>query len=392
MKLDYLLSNEQSLVRDMVRAFARKEVAPQAAVIDTEESFPHDLMLRLGDLDLLGLLLPEDAGGAGSDMVTQALVQEELAYASGSVANAQTGAVEEALILHLYGSEEPRKRYLPGIIRGETKVCFALTEPQSGSDASSIQTRADRVDDGYLITGAKVWVTCGSVADTVIVIAMTSGDREPTAFLVETGAAGIHLEKSEDQHGVRGLGTCGMTFDGVWIRNEHRIGEEGEGLRIALSTIDLGRISTAAMAVGLGQRALDEALRYSLEREQFGRPIFKFQGIKFQLAEMATKLDAARLLYLHAAQLRDTDREGFTRAASEAKLYASESAAWVCEQAMLILGAAGYARPNPVERCMRDVRVCQIFEGTSHVQRLVIARELASEHNIAAANRHVTAS
>jgi alkylation response protein AidB-like acyl-CoA dehydrogenase len=379
MKLDYFLTTEQSLVRDTVRAFARNEVAPLAATIDSGEVFPHELMRRLGNLDLLGLLLPEDAGGAGADMVTQALVQEELAYASGSVCNAQVGAVEETLIIHLYGDEELRKRYLPGIIRGEAKACFALTEPQAGSDASGIQTRAERIGDEYVITGAKAWVTCGSVADVVIVVATTVGDGGPTAFLVDIGSAGLHLEKPEDQHGVRGLGTCGMTFDAVRVPGEHRLGAEGDGLRISLSTIDLGRISTAAMAVGLGQRALDEALRYSLEREQFGRPIFKFQGIKFQLAEMATKLDAARLLYLHAARLRDTEGEGFTRAASEAKLFASETAAWVCEQAMAIFGAAGYVRSNPVERCMRDVRVCQIFEGTSNVQRLVIARELANE-------------
>jgi alkylation response protein AidB-like acyl-CoA dehydrogenase len=381
MRLDYFLSTEQSLVRDVVRDFARKEVAPQAGAIDAEEYFPHELMRRLGELGLLGLLLPEADGGSGADMVSQALVQEELAYASGSVANAQVGAIEESLFLHLHGSAELRARYLPGILGGELKACFALTEPQAGSDPSNITTRARRVGDDYVVTGAKAWVTSGSVADIVIVITLTETDGQsvPTAILVPTDLEGVHRGRAEDQHGVRGLGTCGMTFDDVRVPASHRLGKEGDGLRMSLSTIDLGRISTAAMAVGLGQRALDEALRYTQERQQFGRPIFKFQGIQFQLAEMSTGLDAARLLYLHAARLHDVVHTGYTRAASEAKLYASETASRVCDLAMTIFGAAGYVKENPVERCLRDVRVCQIFEGTSNVQRLVIARELAKE-------------
>jgi butyryl-CoA dehydrogenase len=386
MRLDDFLTTEQMMVRDTVRSFARDEVAPHAVAIDAGQGFPHELIRRMGELDLLGLLLPPDVGGAGSDMVTQALVQEELAYASGSIANAQVGAIEEGLFIHLHGSDELTERYLPGILTGDKKACFALTEPQAGSDPSDLRTRAERDGDEYVITGEKAWVTSGSVADIVIVVATTSSgdERVPTAILVPTDSVGVHRGRPEDQHGVRGLGTSGMTFDGVRVPLDHRLGDEGDGLRLSLSTIDLGRISTAGMAVGLAQRALDEALRYSLEREQFGRPIFKFQGIKFQLADMSTRIDAARLLYLHAARLRDAHGTGFTRAASEAKLFASEMASWVCEQAMLIFGAAGYVRENPVERCMRDVRVCQIFEGTSNIQRLVIARELANEANLSA--------
>lgn len=382
MTIDSLLTDEQRQLRDTVRAFARKEVGPRARGIDAETDDWKDLFRRMGDLGLLGLLLPEE-WGQGGDMVSQALVQEELAYASGSIANSQVGAIEEGLFISLHGTDELKARYLPPIATGEVKASFALTEPQAGSDASNLKTVARRNAAGdYVISGQKAWVTAGARADLIIVIAMTDNDAElrvPTAFLVETDWAGVHKGQPEDNHGVRGLGTSSMSFDDVVVPAGNMLGGVGEGLELSLATINLGRISTAAMAVGLGQRALDAALVYSLQREQFGRPIFKFQGIKFQLAQMATRLDAARLLYVHAARIRDGGGQGLARAASEAKLFAADAGVWACEQAMLVFGANGYTRENPVERCLRDARVCQIFEGTSNVQQIVIARELANE-------------
>ena len=389
MSIDSLLTPEQRELRATVRAFARKEVGPRAAAIDSEQHDWHDLFLRMGELGLLGLLLPEE-WGQGADMVSQALVQEELAYVSGSIANSQVGAIEEGLFISLHGSEDLKVRYLPDIATGKLKASFALTEPQAGSDASNLKTTAKRTDSGsYVINGRKAWVTAGATADVIIVVAMTddaSGTRVPTAFLVETGWPGVQAGRPEDNHGVRGLGTSGMSFDDVEVPAANILGAPGQGLDLSLATINLGRISTAAMSVGLGQRAFDAALAYSLQREQFGKPIFKFQGIKFQLAQMATKLDAARLLYVHAARERDSGALGLARVASEAKFFAADAGVWVCEQAMLIFGANGYTRENPVERCLRDARVCQIFEGTSNVQQIVIARELASEFKNAAAN------
>ena len=382
MNIDSLLTDEQRQLRDIVRAFAHKEVGPRARAIDAETDDFKDLFRRMGDLGLLGLLLPEQ-WGQGGDMVSQALVQEELAYASGSIANSQVGAIEEGLFISLHGSEDIKARYLPGIASGEIKASFALTEPQAGSDASNLKTVARRNGNGdYVITGQKAWVTAGARADLIIVVAMTEDqnhERTPTAFLVETDWHGVHKGQPEDNHGVRGLGTSSMSFDDVVVPAANMLGEQGKGLEMSLATINLGRISTAAMAVGLGQRALDDALAYSQKREQFGRPIFKFQGIKFQLAQMATKLDAARLLYVHAARIRDSGGPGLAKAASEAKLFAADAGVWACEQAMLVFGANGYTRENPVERCLRDARVCQIFEGTSNVQQIVIARELANE-------------
>ncbi|GAA1697456.1 acyl-CoA dehydrogenase [Mycolicibacterium murale] len=389
MTIDSLLTPEQRDLRTMVRAFARKEVGPRAALIDSEQHEWKDLFARMGEIGLLGLLLPEE-WGEGGDMVSQALVQEELAYVSGSVANSQVGAIEEGLFINLHGSEELKQRYLPDIVSGKRKASFALTEPQAGSDASNLKTTAKLTGaDTYIINGQKAWVTAGAAADIIIVVAMTedsAGGRVPTAFLVETSWPGVHAGQPEDNHGVRGLGTSAMSFDDVEVPAGNILGKPGEGLDLSLATINLGRISTAAMSVGLGQRAFDAAMAYSLAREQFGKPIFKFQGIKFQLAQMATKLDAARLLYVHAARERDSGAPGLARAASEAKLFAADAGVWVCEQAMLIFGANGYTRENPVERCLRDARVCQIFEGTSNVQQIVIARELANEFKDDAAN------
>lgn len=377
MNISAFLTDEQNMLRDTVRRFATEQVRPRAAKIDLSNEFPHDLYEEMGKLGLLALLLPEEYGGGG-DTVSQALVQEELARASGSVANAQVGAIEEGLFIHGYASPELRDRFLPGIADGSLKAAFALTEAGAGSDAAGIETRAVRDGEEWVINGEKIYVTAGALADVVIVIAVTDktlGGRGLSAILVPKGTPGFQVGRTEDLHGVRGVGTASLSFQACRVPVTHLLGEEGGGLRLSLTTIDLGRISTAGMAVGIAQAAFDEALAYARQREQFGRPIFKFQAIQFTLAQMATKIDAARLLYLHAAQLRDMGLP-YVREASEAKMFASDMAAQVADQAMLIFGGAGYLRENPVERYVRDAKLCQIFEGTNNIQHLVIAREL----------------
>ena len=381
MNIDVLLTDEQRMIRDTVREFAEREIRPRATEIDHDNEFPHDLYLKMGELGLLGLLLPEEIGGGEADTVTQGLVQEELARVSASMANAQVGAIEEGLFLYEHGPAALKERYLPGIMSGDVKAAFALTEPGAGSDAGGIATRAKRDDDMFVINGQKIYITAGALADVVIVIAVTDEDgdtRKMSAILVERDTPGFSAGPVEDLHGVRGLGTSSLYFDDCRVPVENLLGEEGAGLRLGLTTIDLGRISTAAMAVGIAQGAFEIALEYAQKREQFNRPIVKFQAIQFALAEMATELDASRLLYLHAAILRDKGLP-FVREASEAKLFASEAAARITDQAMLIFGGVGYSRDNPVERYVRDARVCQIFEGTNNIQHLVIARELQKE-------------
>jgi alkylation response protein AidB-like acyl-CoA dehydrogenase len=381
MKIDSLLTDEQRMVRDLARKFAQDEVAPKAAEIDRTDQFPRDLYLKMGKLGLLGLLLPEEAGGGAADAVTQGLVQEELARASAMVANAQVTAIEEGLTIWEHASPELSKRYLPGIITGEIIPAFALTEPGAGSDAAGIKTTATRDGADYVINGSKTFITAGALADVVIVIAVTDpeqGTRGMSAFLVDRGTAGFSSGKAEDLLGVRGLGTASLHFDNCRVPSSRMIGVEGRGLRMGLTTIDLGRISTAAMAVGIAQAALEAAFQYARQRHQFGQPIFDFQAIQFTLADMATSIDAGRLLYLHAAQLRDKGQR-FVREASEAKLFASDMASKVADDALLMFGGNGYSREYPVERYVRDAKLCQIFEGTNNIQHLVIARELVKE-------------
>lgn len=381
MQVDSLLSHEQRMIRDLARKFAQEEVAPRAAKIDRSDEFPRNLYRKMGQLGLLGLLLPEEAGGGGADAVTQGLVQEELARASAMMANAQVTAIEEGLTIWEYASPELRNRYLPGIISGEIVPAFALTEPGAGSDAGGIKTTALRDGDHYVINGSKTYITAGSLASVVIVIAVTDpeqGTRGMSAFLVDRDTPGFSSGKPEDLLGVRGLGTSGLHFDNCRVPASCMIGVEGRGLRMGLTTIDLGRISTAAMAVGIAQAAFDAAFSYAQERRQFGQPIFDFQAIQFTLADMATSIDAARLLYLHAAQLRDRGGR-FVREASEAKMFASDMASRVADEALLMFGGNGYSRDYPMERYVRDAKLCQIFEGTNNIQHLVIARELVRE-------------
>lgn len=378
MKWSLVLNPEQRHLRETVRRFAEKEVAPRAAEIDRTDEFPRDLYERMGKLGFLGLILPEAAGGAGADIVSQALVQEELARASATIANAQVTPIEEGLSIFEHARPELSQRYLPGIIEGSLIPAFAMTEPGAGSDAASIQTTAAHEGDDWIINGSKQFVTAGALADVVIVVAVTDkslGSRGISMFLVDTRTPGVSVGKREDLMGVRGLGTAALHFTDVRVTGDRLMGEEGRGLRQSLSTIDLGRISTAAMATGIAQAAFETALEYTQQRVQFGQPIFEFQAVQFKLAEMATRLDAARLMYLHAARAKDSGERTILEAA-EAKLFATNTAGWVTDEALQLFGGYGFTKDYPMERYLRDAKLCQIYEGTNNIQQLVIAREL----------------
>ncbi|RWI88904.1 acyl-CoA dehydrogenase family protein [Mesorhizobium sp.] len=376
-----LLSNNQVAMRDTVRRFSRKKIGPRAAEIDRSGEFPRDVYEAMAELGLFGLTLPVEAGGSSADIVTYALVHEELAQVSGTAANLQA-ASESAILLNDHAPATLRERYLPGVLDGSIVPAFALTEPTAGSDARGLRARAVRDGDRYVINGAKQFTTFAAVADFIVVLAITDPTKDRghiSAILVEASTPGVQVAKAEDLVGVRGTATASVYFDNCAVPVENLIGKEGEGLRLGLNQINKGRIAVAAMAVGLAQGAHDLALAYAHERMQFGKPIFEFQAVQFKLAQMATRIDAARLLYLTAAQLEDRGT-GSNRLTSEAKLYASETAAWVTEEALQVFGGYGYTRSNPVERYWRDAKITQIYEGTTNIQHIVIARILSKEH------------
>lgn len=375
-----LLSEDQVSVRDTVRKFARQVIEPRAAEIDRTGEFPYDIYKGMAGLGLFGLLLPLEAGGAGSDIVTHAIVHEELARVSGTAANLQA-ASEPVLMLHEHAPPDLRERYVPRILDGSIVPAFALTEPTAGSDARGIRATALRDGDFYVLNGAKQFTTFGAVAEFVVVIAITDPSAERnniSAILVETSREGVHKNAPEDLVGVRGTATAGFNFENCRVPVSNLIGQEGAGLRLGLNQINKARIATASMAVGIAQAAYESALEYAHERVQFGKPIFDFQAVQFKLAAMATRIDAARLLYLTAARLEDQG-QGNARLSSEAKLFASETAGWVTDEALQIFGGYGYVRSNKIERFWRDAKICQIYEGTTNIQHIVIARAISRE-------------
>ncbi|WP_292619751.1 acyl-CoA dehydrogenase family protein [Mesorhizobium sp.] len=381
MTIDFLLTEEQRLLRDTVRSFAEAQVGPLAAEIDRTGDFPRRLYGAMAEMGLYGLMVPDELGGAGGDTVMQGLVQEELARFSGTIANLQVSAHESALTLSEHAPPTVAKHYMAKVMSGEMVPSFALTEPTAGSDAAGIRTTAQLVGDKFVVSGAKQFVTFGAVADFCIVLAVTDPASEKdrvSAILIDLDAPGVTIGKQEDLVGVRGTATAPITFDDVVVPAGNLIGQLGKGLRLGLSQIDKGRIATAGMAVGIAQGALEAAMSYALQRQQFGRPIFEFQAVQFKLAQMAMRIDAARLLYVSAAKLRDQGGSS-ARASSQAKLFGSETAAWVTDEALQLFGGYGYVRDNPIERYWRDAKITQIYEGTSNIQHLIIARQLFKE-------------
>jgi alkylation response protein AidB-like acyl-CoA dehydrogenase len=377
--MDFELNEEQRMVRDMVRDFAQNEIAPRAAEVDKTEEFPADNIRRMAELGLLGLPYPEEYGGGGGDYVSYAIAVEEIARSCGSTALVYAAHVSLGCgPIYYFGTEEQKKRWLPHLCSGQGLAAFGLTEPEAGSDAGATRTTAIRDGDEYVLNGSKMWITSGAIADVVNCTAKTdpeSGTRGISCFLVEKGTPGFIPGKNEPKMGLKGSVTSALSLENCRVPAENLLGKEGEGFKQMLVTLDGGRISIGAMALGLAQAALDEAMRYARERVQFGQPIAKFQAIQWMIADMATEIDAARLMVYRAAAMKDAGVR-FTREAAMAKLYASEVAERAAFKALQVHGGYGYSREYPVERIYRDQRLCSIGEGTSEIQRLVIARQV----------------
>lgn len=375
-----LLSTDQEAIRDAVRDFAQAELWPHAPTWDREHSFPKDVHQGLAALGAYGICVPEEHGGAGLDYLTLALVLEEIAAGDGgtSTAISVTNCPVNAILMR-YGNAQQKKQWLEPLAQGQMLGAFCLTEPQAGSDASSLRTTARKDGDGYVIDGVKQFITSGKNGQVAIVIAVTdkaAGKRGMSAFIVPTDAPGYNVARLEDKLGQHSSDTAQINFDGCRIPRENLIGAEGEGYKIALGALEGGRIGIAAQSVGMARSAFDVALAYAKERQAFGGSIFDQQAVGFRLAECATQLEAARQLIWHAASLRDAGRPCLKEAAM-AKLFASEMAERVCSAAIQTLGGYGYVNDFPLERIYRDVRVCQIYEGTSDIQKLLIQRALA---------------
>lgn len=375
-----LLSADQEAIRDAVRDFSQAELWPNAPKWDREHSFPKEAHQGLAALGAYGICVPEEHGGAGLDYLTLALVLEEIAAGDGgtSTAISVTNCPVNAILMR-YGNAQQKKKWLEPLAQGQMLGAFCLTEPQAGSDASSLRTTARKDADGYVIDGVKQFITSGKNGQVAIVIAVTdkgAGKRGMSAFIVPTDAPGYAVARLEDKLGQHSSDTAQINFDGCRIPAENLIGAEGEGYKIALGALEGGRIGIAAQSVGMARSAFDVALAYAKERQAFGGSIFDQQAVGFRLAECATQLEAARQLIWHAASLRDAGLPCLKEAAM-AKLFASEMAERVCSAAIQTLGGYGYVNDFPLERIYRDVRVCQIYEGTSDIQKLLIQRALA---------------
>ncbi|MBY5623809.1 acyl-CoA dehydrogenase family protein [Rhizobium leguminosarum] len=374
-----ILSDLQQQISDLARDFARDRLAPGAAKRDREHLFPREELKEMGELGLLGMLVPEAYGGSDTGVIAYAAALEEIAAGDGPCSTIMSVHSSVGCVPILkFGTEEQRQRFLPKLASGEWIGGFALTEPQAGSDASNLKTRARRDGDHYVLDGSKQFITSGKNGDVIIVFVVTDpdvGKKGITAFIVPTDTPGYEVIRVEEKLGLHASDTCQIAFNSMRIPAELRLGAEGEGYRIALANLEGGRIGIAAQAVGMARAAFEAARDYAKERTAFGKPIVEHQAVAFRLADMAVRIEAARQLVFHAASLREAGLPCLSEA-SMAKLFASEMAERVCSDAIQIHGGYGYMADYPVERIYRDVRICQIYEGTSDVQRMVIARNL----------------
>ncbi len=376
--MDFELTDTQRMVRDTARDYASQKIAPRAAELDRKEEFPTDLLRGLADLGLLGVNIRSEWGGAEAGVVAYALSMMEVARACGSTAVAMAVTNMVAEVIQAFGSQEQKQRHLPRITSGEHVTgAFALSEPAVGSDPGAMTTSARASAEGWVLSGQKQWITNGAHAGVMVVWARTGGpgSKGISCFLVERDTPGLLIGRAEDKHGLRASNTVPLTFDDCVVPKHALLGEQGMGFRIAMMALDGGRIGIASQAIGIATAAQESAVAYAKDRQAFGKPIGEFQAIQWMLADSATEIDAARLLCLRAAQLKESGTP-FTREASMAKLFASEAAQRVANRAMQVHGGYGYTREFPVERYLRDVRVTTIYEGTSEIQRLVIARDL----------------
>ncbi len=377
MKLTF--TEEQIMMQKMVREFAEKEIAPVVSQMEEKEEFPIELIPKMGELGLMGIPIPEAYGGAGMDFTSYILAINEIAKVSAavSVILAVHTSVGTNPILY-FGTEAQNQAYIPKLASGQYIGAFALTEPSAGSDAASLKTRAVKQGDHYILNGSKIFITNGAVADTFVVFAKTDPtkkDKGISAFIVEKGTEGLHIGKNEAKMGLHGSSTVSLTFENCKVHESQLLGEEGEGFKIAMANLDVGRIGIAAQALGIGEAALLHATEYAKERQQFGKPIAHHQGVSFKLADMATEVEAAKLLIYHAAHLKELDLPCGKEAAM-AKMFASKTARKAAIEAVQIHGGYGYTKDYPVERLFRDAKITEIYEGTNEIQHLVISKHL----------------
>ena len=383
--MDFDLTEEQRLVRDSARDFATREIAPKAAEIDKSGRWPAEVVAKMGELGFLGMAIPEEYGGAGLDNLSYALVMEEISAACASCGVIMS--VNNSLFcdpIYKFGTDAQKKEVLTACASGKKLGCFGLTEPMSGSDAQTMATSAEKTADGWVINGAKNWITNGPHADYILVFCVTDRPSDPkakikhTAFLVPKGTPGYTQAKPDHKLGIHGAHSCTVFFESCKVPDSAVVGNVGEGFKVAMATLDGGRIGIASQALGIAKACLDVSVSYSKERKSFGVPISQHQAIQFMLSDMATELDAARLLTWKAAIMKDA-KERHTMQSAEAKLYASEMATRVAHKAIQIHGGYGYSAEFPVERHYRDARITEIYEGTSEIQRIVIASQLLKD-------------
>ncbi len=380
--MEFELTEEQKQIKASVREFAEAEIAPHVMEWDETQHFPIELKPKLAELGLMGVIFPEQYGGSGMGYVEYATIIEELSRVDGSI-GISVAAHNSLCSNHIFefGTEEQKRKYLVPLAKGEHLGAWGLTEPSAGSDASGTRTTAVRKDDGWIVNGSKNFITHAIHANTCVAVALTdksSGSKGITAFIFEKGMKGFSPSKKENKLGLRASETASVVFEDCFVPDENRLGEEGQGFVNAMQVLDGGRISIAALAIGIAQGAYESALAYSKEREQFGKPISEFQAIQFKLANMATQIDAARLLMYRAAWLKDQGRR-VTKESSMAKLFSSEISVNVCEEAIQIHGGYGYTKDYPPEKYWRDSKLCTIGEGTSEIQRIIIAREILKQ-------------
>ena len=375
------LTDEHKMIRDAARDFAQKEISPIAAEFDESGEFPKVTIKKMGELGFMGIEVPEQYGGAGMDTLAYVLALEEISKVDAS--HGVVMSVNNSLYCHgilKFGTEEQKKKFLAPIASGKSVGAYSLTEPQSGSDAGTMKSRATKDGDSYILNGRKSWVTSGPVAEYFVVFMMTDPEKKQkgvTAFLVEGNTPGLERGKKEPKLGIRASATSELIFENCRVPTENRLGAEGEGFKIAMTVLDAGRIGIATQALGIAEAAYEAARQYASQREAFGQPIGQFQGTGFKLADMKTRIEASRLLIYNAAIAKEKSKKSdgrYSLEASMAKLFASETAMYVAHQSVQIHGGMGYSRELPVERYFRDAKITEIYEGTSEIQRLVISR------------------
>ncbi len=376
--MDFALTQDQKMVRDMVREFAVKELEPIAPEIDESREFPHETLKKMAGLGLMGVVIPEQYGGAGMDFTTLAIICEEISRVCAS--HGVITAVNNSLCaypIYYFGTEEQRKKYLPDLCSGKKIGAIGITEPNAGSDPASMETTAVDKGDHYVLNGTKAWITNGQAAGTFVIFAYTNPEERHkgmSAFIVEKDFEGFSVGKHENLMGIRATGNCELIMDDCIVPKENLLGGEGNGFKVVMHTLDVSRIDIGAQGVGISQGALDAAVKYSKERVQFGKPICEFEMVQDMIAQMSAQTDAARLLVYRAASMKDAGAERFTREAAIAKYFAAETAVAVTRMAVQIHGGNGYSKDYAVERMYRDAKIIEIYEGTSQIQKIVIAR------------------